>query len=155
MIYAGDRMRVLVRGSVSQAQLVVTENARCGKSWRQHPTQQLLYDHLPPITRTIQVRRIRHVGKCWSRRDELIGVILLWTSSHLGRPARTYIQQLCADTRCSPEDLPEAMGDRDGWQERVRDIRAGGRHDDDDDDGYIDIYIYIERERERFWMYKT
>ena len=43
-----------------------------------------------------------------------------------GRPARTYIEQLCEDTGCSPEDLPEAMNDREKWQERVRDIRARG-----------------------------
>ena len=30
-----------------------------------------------------------------------------------GRPARTYEQQLCDDTGCSPEDLPEAMDDRE------------------------------------------
>ena len=41
-----------------------------------------------------------------------------------GRPARTYIQQLCEDTGCSPEDLPEAMNDREKWRERIRDIRA-------------------------------
>ena len=40
------------------------------------------------------------------------------------RPARTYIQQLCADTGCSPEDLPEAMEDREGWRKRIRDVRA-------------------------------
>ena len=44
----------------------------------------------------------------------------------VGRPARTYIQQLCEDTGCNPEDLPEAMNDREKWRERVRDIRAGG-----------------------------
>ena len=27
---------------------------------------------------------------------------------------------------CNPEDLPEAMNDREKWRERVRDIRAGG-----------------------------
>ena len=43
-----------------------------------------------------------------------------------GRPARTYIQQLCEDTGCSPEDLPEAMNDREGWRDRVRDIRTDG-----------------------------
>ena len=43
-----------------------------------------------------------------------------------GRPARTYIQQLCDDTGCNPEDLPEVMIDREKWRERVRDIRAGG-----------------------------
>ena len=28
-------------------------------SWRQHPTKHQLYGHLPPITKTIQVRRTR------------------------------------------------------------------------------------------------
>ena len=32
--------------------------------------------------------------------------------------------QLCADTGCSLDDLLEAMDDREGWRERVRDIRA-------------------------------
>ena len=41
-----------------------------------------------------------------------------------GRPARTYIQQLCEDTGCCPEDLPRAMNDREEWRERVRYIRA-------------------------------
>ena len=98
------------------------------KSWRQHPTRHQLYGHLPPITRTIQVRWTRHAGHCWRSRDELISDILLWTPTYgrakAGRPARTYIQQLCEDTGCSPEDLPEVMNDREKWQERVRDIRA-------------------------------
>ena len=100
------------------------------KSWRQHPTNKQLYGHLPPITKTIKVRRTRHAGHCWRSRDELISDVLLWTPSHgrakAGQPARTYIQQLCADTGCSPEDLPEAMDDREVWWERVKDIRADG-----------------------------
>ena len=98
------------------------------KSWRQHPTRHQLYGHLPPITKTIQVRRARHAGHCWRSRDELISDVLLWTPTHgrakVGRPARTYIQQLCEDTGCCPEDLPRAMNDREEWRERVRDIRA-------------------------------
>ena len=98
------------------------------KSWRQHPTRHQLYGHLPPITKSIQVRRTRHAGHCWRSRDELIGDVLLWTPTHgcakAGRPARTYIQQLCEDTGCCPEDLPRAMNDREEWRERVRDIRA-------------------------------
>ena len=42
------------------------------KSWWQHPTRHPLYGHLPPITKTIQVRRTRHAGHCWRSRDELI-----------------------------------------------------------------------------------
>ena len=41
-----------------------------------------------------------------------------------GRPTRTYIQQLFANSGCSPEDLPEAMNNRERWWERVRDICA-------------------------------
>ena len=37
---------------------------------------------------------------------------------------KTYIQQVCADTECSPEDLPEAIDEKEGWQERVKDIHA-------------------------------
>ena len=37
-----------------------------------------------------------------------------------GRPARTYLQQPCADTGCSLKDLPGAMDDSDGWGERER-----------------------------------
>ena len=100
------------------------------KSWRQYPTRHQLYGHLPPITKTIQVRRTRQAGHCWRSKDELISDVLLWTPTHgrakAGRPARTYIQQLCEDTVCNPEDLPEAMSDREKWRERVRDIRAGG-----------------------------
>ena len=99
------------------------------KSLRQHPTRHQLYGHLPPITKTIQVRRIRHARDCWRSRDELISDVLLWTPTYgwakAGRPARTYIQQLCEDTGCCPDDLWE-MNDREKWRERVRDIRASG-----------------------------
>ena len=38
------------------------------KSWQQYPTRHQLYDHLPPITKTIRVRRTRHSGLCWRSR---------------------------------------------------------------------------------------
>ena len=86
------------------------------KSWRQHPTKHQLYGHLPLTTKTIQVRLTRHAGDCRRSRDELISDVLLWTPTYgrekAGRPARTCIEQLCEDTGCSPENLPEAMNDR-------------------------------------------
>ena len=89
------------------------------KSWRQHFTKQQLYSHLPLIAKTIQVWRTRRAWHCWRSKDELIRDILLWTSSHgranVGWPARTYIQQVCANTGYS-------MDDRDGWRERVREV---------------------------------
>ena len=87
------------------------------KSWRQHPTRHQLYDHLPSITKTIQARWTTYAGHCWRCKDVLISDVLLWIPEYgqakAGRPARTYIQQLCEDTGCSPEDLPEAMNDRE------------------------------------------
>ena len=69
------------------------------KSWQQHPTRHQLYGHLSPIMKTIQVRQTRHAGHCWRSRDKLVSNVLRWTSTYgranAGRPARTYIQQLC------------------------------------------------------------
>ena len=77
---------------------------------RQYATRHRLYSHLPPVTKTIQVRRSRYTGHCWRGKDELISDVLLWTPTYgkakAGRPARTYIHQVCEDTGCSPEDLP-------------------------------------------------
>ena len=98
------------------------------KPWRQHPTKQQLYGHLTPATKTIKIRRTRRAGHCWRSRDDLVRDVLQWTPSQgrakAERPARTYIQQLCADAGCSPEDLPKAMDDKEEWRERVRNIRA-------------------------------
>ena len=100
------------------------------KSWRQHPTRHQLYGHLPPITKTIQVRWTRHAGHYKRSREELISDVLLWTPTYgrakAGWPAQTYIQQLSEDTGCSPEDLLKALNDREKWRERVWDIRASG-----------------------------
>ena len=106
------------------------------KSWWQHPTRHQLYGHLPPIRKTIQVRRARHAGHCWKSRDELISDVLLCTPTYgrakAGRPARTYIQQLYEDTGCSPEDLLEAMNNREKWREGSGISLLAARHDDDD-----------------------
>ena len=93
---------------------------------------------LAPITKTIQVRRTRHAGHCWRSKDELISDVLLWTPTYgrakAGGPIRTYIQQLCEDTGCNLEDLPEAMSvGRSGERGSGISVLAV-RHDDDDDD---------------------
>ena len=76
--------------------------------WRQHPTKQQLYGHLPPVTKTIKIRRTRHVEHCSRSRDEIVNDTLLWTLSQgRAKPGR-----------------PKAMDDREGWRERVRHIYA-------------------------------
>ena len=103
-----------------------------------HPSQKL------------SVRQTRHAGHCWRSRDEIISDVLLWIPSYgrakAGWATRTYIQQLCEDMGCSPEDLPKVMNDREGWQERVRDICVMAWQDDDDDtmtDQIIMFYLFV------------
>ena len=52
------------------------------KSWKQHPMKQQLYGHLPPISKTVQIRQTRHVKHCLRHEDELISNVILWTLSH-------------------------------------------------------------------------
>ena len=108
------------------------------RSWQQHPTRRQLYGHLPPITKTIQARRTRHAGHCWRSKDKIVSDVLLWTpaygQSKAGRPARTFIQQLCDDTGVTPKTC------RRRWMIRKPGERGSGisvlaaRNDDDDDD---------------------
>ena len=106
------------------------------KSWRKHPTNEQLYGNQPPITKTIQVRRTRHEGHCGRSKEKHI-----WIPSHgqakAGRPARTFLQQVCTNRGCTLEGLAGAMDDRNGWRERVKEIRTRSER------LYIYIYIYI------------
>ena len=55
--------------------------------------------------------------------SELISDILQWSPSHgplsVGRPTKTYLQQLFTDTGCILEDLLEAMDEIDERKDRV------------------------------------
>ena len=86
------------------------------KSWKQHPTKQQLYVHLLPIPQTIQVGRVVHAVQCLKSKTELVSVFLLWVPPHrftsAGRPAKTYIHQLCTDTGYCLKDSLRAMINR-------------------------------------------
>ena len=64
-----------------EARQQLHKNAACNlkQVLAEHPTRHQLYGHLPPIPKTIQVRRARHAGHSWRSRDELIRDVLLWT----------------------------------------------------------------------------
>ena len=118
LVYGGKARRKLHKNAISYIE----------KSWKQHSTKQQLYDHLPLISKTIQIRQTSHAGYYWRSKDELISDVLQWTPSHghacIGRPVRTYLQKLSTDTGPSLEDLPEAMDDKEERWERVREIHA-------------------------------
>ena len=123
------------------------------KSWKQHPTKQQLYGHLPPTSKDIQVRQTRHLGHCWRSKYELISNFLLWTPPHgrasVGRPARTYQQQLCADTECSSENLPETMNDKE--REVGESISAARFGDVDADDNINHIREVLNAKTDVFF----
>ena len=99
------------------------------KSRRQHPTKQQLY-----LSRKVFKFDEPDMRDCWRSKDKLISDVLLLTPSYqrakVGRPARTYIQQHCADTGCSFEDLPGVIDNRDG-------------HDKDDDSNLSFLWFFM------------
>ena len=132
------------------------------KSWRQHPTKQQLNGHLRPITKTIHVRRTRHMGHCWRSRDEFISDKLLWTPSHVrakaGRPTGTYIQQLCAVTGCSPGDLSEAMDEGRCGERELGISVLMARHESDEMWHFLIVScvskIHWKKENKHMWHSK-
>ena len=83
------------------------------KSWKLQPTKQQLYDHLPSISQTIQIRILRYRGHSSRSKIILTKDFLVWTHTHghtnTDRPAKTYIHRLSADIGYRLEDLQRAM----------------------------------------------
>ena len=52
------------------------------KFWRQYPTTQQLYGHLPSITKTIKIRWTRHAGHWWRSRDEVISEYITYNNNN-------------------------------------------------------------------------
>ena len=91
-----------------------------------YPTNEELYGHIPPISKSLQQQRMRFAGHCW--RSKGAGDVLLWRPTHghqpRGRPKKTYTDQLMDDRGSRLEELPIAMKDRDRWREGVMGYRA-------------------------------
>ena len=113
--------------------------------WRKQPIKQQQYGYLPPITKTIKIRRTTHARHCWRSGDEFISDVLLWTLSHgrvkAGQPAWTNVQQLCADRDVNLKNC------RKQWTIGRGGERGSGismlivLHDDDDD--FTQHYFFI------------
>ena len=106
------------------------------KSWRQHPTWHQLYGHLPPITKTIQIRRTRHAGHWWRSRDELRSNVLLWTPTYgrakAGRFAGTYSSYVrIQDVALKTCQRRWTIG-RSGERGSMISVLAAAHHDDDE-----------------------
>ena len=122
------------------------------KSWRQHPTRHQLYGHLPPITKTIQVKRSRYAGHCWRSRDELISDVLLWTPTTNSSKSRTTSSNIHTAVLWRYKMLSRRPALK-RWKIGKSGKRGSGisvlpaRHDDDDIYIYVYIYIYMKGDR--------
>ena len=105
-----------------KARWELCKNAACcfEKSRKQHSTKQQLTAACHPFNLDKQDM----LGNAGKVRDKVINKIFMWTPTYgntsVGRPAKTYILQLCGDTGYSLEDLPREMTNRDWWRERER-----------------------------------
>ena len=82
------------------------------KFWKQLPSKQQLYDHLPTVLGIVQVVWTKHAEHYLRSKD--------WTHKHYspmnssaGWSVRAYIYPLCADIGCCLEDQLGAMNNRD------------------------------------------
>ena len=76
-----------------------------------------------PLTSYLTSHPSKTSKTCFRSKDELRSDVLLWTPTHghtsIFWPAKIYIHQLCADTKCRVEDLPKVMTHRHGWRESL------------------------------------
>ena len=116
------------------------------KSWRQHPTRHQLYGHLPPITKTIQVRRTRHSGHCWRARTNS-SVMYSYGPPHMAKQKQddqlghTYSSYVRIRDVTLKTCQKRWMIGRSGERGPGISVQAT-RHDDDDDD-YNSLVIWL------------
>ena len=115
------------------------------KSWRPHPTKHQLYGHLPPIMKTIWIRRTRYTGHCWRSRDELISDVLLWTPDMAEQKQDNQLEHTYSN---SVRIWDVALRTCQRWWTIGRSGERGSgisvlaaRHDDDDDDNIYPIFF--------------
>ena len=74
------------------------------------------------------IRRLRFIGHCWRKKDEVISDLLLWEPKHgarkRGRPALTYVDQLQNDTGLSIVELKNIMENWKEWMKLVNGVRV-------------------------------
>ena len=93
-------------------------------SWKQHPTKNIIYGDLPPVSSIVRSKRVQFAGHCFRATSEIISPLVLWKPNSVGRRSRklTYVDTLVRDTGLDLQDLKTAMLDRNCWREIVQSI---------------------------------
>ena len=131
------------------------------KPGRQHPTRHQLYSHLPAVTKTIQVRRTRHAGHCWSGEARTnSSVMYSYGHQHMAKQKQDDQLEHIYSSYVSIRDVALKTCQK-RWMIRRSGERWSGisvlgtPHDDDDDYFYSVICYYFYRIRitskQTFW----
>jgi len=82
-------------------------------SWREHVTNELLYEDLPKILTKIRTRRLKLAGHCARHPEEADSNLVLWVpdrgSGGRVRPTSTFIHTLTRDTGLQLEETHACM----------------------------------------------
>ena len=103
-----------------------------GVSWKQKLTNEELYQELPKVTNKIAERRLKLAGHCIRHPEISASTLVLWQpkrgAPRPGRPAVTYVDNLCSDLEVEEADeIRTAMHNRAQWRELSGLVRAGAR----------------------------
>ena len=103
------------------------------KCWRQHSTRHQLYGHLPPITKTIQVRRTRHAGHSWGSKDELISEENSYGPPHIAKQKQDDQHERTCSSDVRIRDVVLKTCQRQWTIGRSGERGSAAWHDDDDE----------------------
>jgi hypothetical protein len=91
-----------------------------GVTWRDHMTNEVLYDGRPRISETIRARMIAFAGHCW-RSDQPVSKVMDWSAGRkgAGRPKETFLSMLCKQTNLPRDEIRAQAQDREKWRHVV------------------------------------
>ena len=101
-------------------------------SWKQHVTNEELYDDLPKLSCKIKKRRLRLAGHCVCHPEEIASKLVLWQplvrKPKRERKAINYVDTLVRDISLeSTKKIKNAMLDRELWKSFITLARPKSR----------------------------
>ena len=103
------------------------ENAECflNQFWKQQPTNQQLYGHLPPIAQTMQIRQATHAGHCCRKKRTNSWLMFSKWHLHMSIPVLAMHQKLIFISSARILDALQ-WSYQERWLERVKAIWTVG-----------------------------
>ena len=107
------------------------------KFWKQDSTKQQLYGHQPPISETIQIRWMRHVGHCWRTHEWRSLMDLFTQTSKCWMTSKNLLTTaLYRYKALSRRPVESKTTEMNGKRELGKSMLVARDDDDDDDEIY-------------------